>query len=350
MSTKPKKETPVTFVQFTHPGHEHGPDPDSRIFKNWNTGGHRRKFLAAPGEYLTPNDRLQTADLVFWGEWEAPSSVVPIQQAGRLPAGKAALQPKWLHRPCLPIPPPAKSAASSGCGPAKQPTGTCGSRGKDSPKHPQNTDPFVFGQCFKYFICKQYRKQKDGKALIGKALIGHATWLSRLERGSVVLFGSTHGKGRAAFFQLDTVFVVDRFLTYNPAKPETLPSDSMLDPEFLRAGFHAAVPVTDCKIPDELELRLYLGATVENPAHGMYSFSPAKIFDSTVPGFPRVQLQDKDLKLPGRTNFFTNNLNGAPKKTVITPDEARSLWTTVLSKCRDHGCVPGVRFHLRPQP
>lgn len=210
---------------------------------------------------------------------------------------------------------------------------------------PQNTDPFVFGPCFKYFVCKQYRKKKHGKTL--KA---HPTGLSRLKDGSLILFGSTHGQGTAAFFQLDTVFVVGRSIPYNPAKPENLPSDPLVDPDFLKASFHTALPVTDCEVPADLEFRLYLGATIDNPVNGMYSFSPAKALKGTPEGFSRVQLREKDLNLPGRTNFFTNNLNSSSKKTEVTPDEARTLWETVLHKCRDNGCVPGVRFHLRSQP
>jgi hypothetical protein len=330
------------FVQFTHPGHEHGSDRDSKDRKGWNTGGHRRKFLAAPGEYVMENGRLQTSELLFWGEWEAPSHVQS------LPGQKDKLYPKWLHRPCFPVPsPPAVAAgASSACKPTKRPTITCGGGcAASSSLRPQNTDPFVFGPCFKYFVCKQYRKQKHGKALIA-----HPTGLSRLEDGSVILFGSTHGKGRAAFFQLDTVFVVGRSIPYNPAKPENLQSDPLVDPDFLKASFHTALPVTDCEVPAGLELRLYLGATIENPVDGMYSFSPAKVLKVTPEGFSRVQLREKDLKLPGHSNFLTNNLNSAPKRTESTPAVVRTLWETVLYKCRDHGCVPGVRFHLRSQP
>lgn len=329
------------FVQFTHPGHEHGPDRGTKNSKKWNTGGHRRKFLAAPGEYVLENGNLQTSNLLFWGEWEAPSHVEP------LPGQKDIFQPKWLHRPCLPVPsPPAVAVdASSACKPAKQPTSNCGGCGGSSSLRPQNTDPFVFGPCFKYFVCKQFQKQSNGEALIA-----HPTWLSGLEKGSVILFGSTHGNGRAAFFQLDTVFVVGRSIPYNPAKPENLQSDPLIDPDFLKASFHTALPVTNCKVPAGMELRLYLGATIEDPAYGMYSFSPAKVLKGLPQGFARVQLREKDLKLPGHSKFVTNNLNSASKKTEVTPDEARTLWETVLHKCRDHGCVPGVRFHLQSQP
>jgi hypothetical protein len=38
------------FVQFMHPGNEHGSDESG--FKRWNIGLHRRKFLRVEGEYV----------------------------------------------------------------------------------------------------------------------------------------------------------------------------------------------------------------------------------------------------------------------------------------------------------
>jgi len=344
-----RKQTPsskgilmvINFVQFPHPGEEHSPDVG--LVKKWNTGAHRRKFLCCPGEYVTESGKIKEADLLFWGEWEPPSDVQVLQGAAT-----DKLMPQWLHRPQLPLPDSglARAAASSGCKPTKQIKGTCGGGHCAGEKVGlQNTDPFVFGSCFKYFICKQFQRirQKNKTKSLARS-----TWLSKLERGSVILFGSTHGTGANAFFQLDTVFVVERSISYNPAKPENLPIDPLVDPDFLKASFHTALPVTDCVVPDDLELRLYLGATIEKPVNGMYSFSPAKILKGEPKGFSRVRLQSKDLQLPGRSNLLTNNLNSAPKKSEVTENEARALWDAVLSKCLDHGCVPGVRFHLRP--
>jgi hypothetical protein len=69
------------FVQFPHPGGEHNPKAD---VMPWNTGGHRRKFMIAPGRYKTGDGSIAESELVFWGEWEAPSSVVrrwPVRDA-----------------------------------------------------------------------------------------------------------------------------------------------------------------------------------------------------------------------------------------------------------------------------
>jgi hypothetical protein len=64
--------TPSKFVvQFPHPGGEH--DPGNQLRQPWNTGKHRRKFLCAPGHYVSDDASIASAALVFWGEWESPS-------------------------------------------------------------------------------------------------------------------------------------------------------------------------------------------------------------------------------------------------------------------------------------
>jgi hypothetical protein len=78
----------------------------------WNTADHRRKFLVAPGCYLDGDDRFGEADLVFWGEWEAPSRVERRWPAsGRLP--RALHRPYWVD-PAAGGPPP--SACVQVCG------------------------------------------------------------------------------------------------------------------------------------------------------------------------------------------------------------------------------------------
>lgn len=42
----------------------------------WNTGPHARKFMRGHGRYLGRTGPPGEADLVFWGEWEAPSRII----------------------------------------------------------------------------------------------------------------------------------------------------------------------------------------------------------------------------------------------------------------------------------
>ena len=94
--------------------------------------------------------------------------------------------------------------------------------------------------------------------------------------------------------------------------------------------------------PNSIKLRLYLGATFDNPIDGMYSFSPARVCGETPSGFPRVRLQD--------LAFLTNNLNSAPsffpKRSLppLTPEMQYAYWSAVRDESRKQGCLEGVRF------
>jgi hypothetical protein len=61
-------------VQFPHPGRECNPGTWQR--QPWNTGKHCRKFLQSLGSYVVDDASLSEANLVFWGEWEAPSRII----------------------------------------------------------------------------------------------------------------------------------------------------------------------------------------------------------------------------------------------------------------------------------
>jgi hypothetical protein len=102
----------LSFVQFLHPGGEHGWDErtfDGRGVTRWKIAGkHRRKSLREHGGLREGGD----AELVFRGEWEPPSRVSAIDAS--VPGG-----PHFVDEPFFPRVP--------------------GSGWK------QNTDPRVFG-------------------------------------------------------------------------------------------------------------------------------------------------------------------------------------------------------------
>src|SRR4051812_10117241 len=104
----------ICVSQFIHPGGEHGGEAGGT--KAWNTGPHKRKFLQAPGRYVDADDTFVDAEIVFWGEWEPPSAVSRISHP--LEEG-----PRWIHRPLLDGIPPVGA---------------------------QNTDPYVFGDGFRF--------------------------------------------------------------------------------------------------------------------------------------------------------------------------------------------------------
>lgn len=212
------------FVQFPHPGGEHKSSSDHMP---WNTGKHGRKFLLAPGRYVTPQDGCEEADLVFWGEWEAPSRVEQCWPA-------EGLLPRFLYRPYW------------------TELTTEGFR--------QNTDPWVWGESMLYSNCKQPTTPS----------------LQRLTPRSVICFGSTI-QGQ---FCVDTVFVVASSEPWIPAEASGLDVDEAFK-------VCTAEAITTNEGDAHLSLTLYRGASFDQPVKGMFSFVPARRADDTDPRFAR---------------------------------------------------------------
>jgi hypothetical protein len=287
-----------SIVQFAHPGAEHGPDEKNGNWKAWNTGTHRRKFLRCKGRYINPDESKQDGQLLFWGEWEPPSKVSEFRER------PTPSYPRWLHEPVL----PAKLPQSGG-----------------QQGNYQNTDPFVFGGRFIYFVCKQYIKKTD-----------RTTSLAKLDKGSLILFGSTHGNSKPeAYFQLDTVFVVGDFIDYDVSDPEALSGIPGLE-TYRQIVYKMAFP---SPAPKPIHLRLYYGATPESPISGMYSYSPAKIWDDDQHGFPRAPLRNRP--------FMTNNLNASPRSTKVSNELVIDNWKSIRKTTRDAGLVEGYGFQYQ---
>jgi hypothetical protein len=273
------------FVQFIHPGGEHGPD-DGDI-KRWNLGDHRRKFLRTTGAYVE-NGRPKEASIVFWGEWEPPSRVVRRfgDQRDGLPA--------FLDQPLSPVP--------------------------ERDGWRQNTDPFVFGDRFLYTGCMQHTRRGP-------------TQLRHMLPGSVVLFGSCHARSR---FVLDTVFVVAGFVDHGArdvrrALAEYVPDeywDVTLDPWYSGS------------IPEGRTFRLYFGATPDGPLGEMFSFFPA--LPAATGKFP--QFARPEIRLPG---FIAPHLTQGKKiARDLSQAEIAELWDDVARQVVDAGLVLAVRADL----
>ncbi len=283
------------IVQFTHPGPEHAPDNKDRNHKDWNQGNHARKYLLSAGSYVV-DDSLRQGKLFFWGEWEPPSHVRALASTN------VPCAPRWLHIPYLPAALPSSTVSG-------QPY--------------QNTDPFVFGGAFKYFVCKQFQNKRQ-----------RITPLARLEKGDIILFGSTKGKLRASsFFQLDTVFVISHYYEYDISDAHALRDVGLGDywDIVFKMGFPQPANYS-------LKLRLYVGATHAAPVNGMYSYSPCKVWAGEDVLFPRIKLKD--------LSFITNNLNAAPKITEVSLEESVRCWNTIRDISRAQGCFEGVRFNM----
>jgi hypothetical protein len=274
---------------------------ERNIIQPWNTNSkHRRKFLRRPGQYVAPGGSLAEAPLAFWAEWEAPSYIIQRwSEEGALP--RFLQEPRW-ERPTIK-----------------------GFR--------QNTDPWVFGDCFRYSNCHQLNQ----------------SGLRNLAAGSVILFGSTLGLASPAGprFVLDTLFVVSeqrqKFTPTDP--PNTDEAFRVSTIEALARGDDAnACGASDACGDANAWFTLYSGATYEAPINGMYSFVPCRRADREDFRFARPTLSLP----PGVVNPRSwQSPKGAGRP--LPPHDIRDLWTIVRDQVIAVGCLEGVHFSTPPE-
>jgi len=326
------------IIQFFHPGQEHGFDRGNPykglLLKNWNQSPHKRKFVLNDGCYVE-NGEKRDGKLLFWCEWEPPSSVKELKLQTDSEHG---LNPKFLHFPFLPPDEQIKvyqektfqnSCQNPDC------KGGCTNEGGNAQKNKiesyQNTDPFVFGDCFIYAICRQDMKS-----------------LRALEPGSLILFGS----------RVNLRFAIDTVLVVKDGKK----CNCLQDVVDMKLGKYPDVVtrfVADQKNqlnpPDENIL--YRGASWDKPHQGMYSFAPAKIDNGEMSGFPRFVMPD-EFYLPENKKFnkyfskwniengkITEQKTQGIKATDANENEIKRFWEYL--KCeisKNH--VLGVKFEM----
>lgn len=281
------------FVQFMHPGPEHGPDRDGA--KAWNADAHRRKFLAAEGTYLENlKAGPESGVIVFWGEWE------PESEVRRVPEPRERDAPRWLHEPYY-----LRPASYS-------------RRGKPL----QNTDPFVFGDHFLYTICRQFTRTRGE---------WRPSFLHDLAAGSVILFGS-HRRGE---FLLDTVFVVADSVLHRATDWRASLAEQV-------GGTYADVTLGPLHDEGSFgEPRLYFGATPEAPVAGMFSFVPCLPAEEGTHGFPRPPIRLDGLVTP-------TQMMGMKGKEERSLKELKEAWDSVVSQVLAQDLMLGFRLALPP--
>jgi hypothetical protein len=277
-------------IQLNHPGAQkpYRPGDGYReagkyIIREWNNGkngNHYRKFILNKGAYIDDlNDtKPKQTDLYFWGEWEGNSFFEPVDNSDY------RVFPNGIH----------KSFHS---------TRIRGNR---------NTDPYVYGESFKYCTCKQ---------------TGH---LCDLDQGSLILFGSVYpslGK-----FYVDTVFVVGSNTpavnirnNYASGYSKTYREETL---ERLREYLRKPHEPSDKK--------LYHSQTWwENSEY--FSFVPCKP-EHDGKGFERLALDLKDpvLKLSSNPTGISEL-----KKCELTPAD---LWRLIAAEAVQQGFKLGIRF------
>lgn len=274
------------LVQFMHPGSEHRPDRRAGAisdWKDWNRGDHKRKFLIANGASTSdPKTPPREGKIAFWGEWEPQSKCTVLPQSG-VPDG-----PRWLHDPRLDL----KAIESQPC------AGW------------QNTDPLVFGDMFRYAICRQFRAN------------GQRTKLSYLSEGDIVLFGS-HVGGQ---FVLDTLLVVN-------IHADVLPGGELPNWE---SALHRAITMKLVMLPPA-GVRFYGGQRWLPGAP--FSFVPCVIWDDAQVPFARPGLQPLG---PLKSRITPAMKMGFKITAIDGASEAHAVWDAVVDQVLQQGCRLGT--------
>ncbi len=251
-----------------------------------------------PGEWIASDDSPHRGELWAWGEWEPESRLIRELDQSR---GNRDY-PRYLWQPYYVL--------------------------RDNYRGLHNTDPFIFGERFLYSNCRQG---------------AHSPGLMRLGEGSVIAFGSgKQGVGGEWRWWLDTVFVVANSDLYPVSEADRVLKDWTSDV----FGIVTGGPLADnheggCAA--DVRLRLYRGATPDDPVDGMFSFFPAQpAGDGT--GFPRPGID-----LP--SEYFNPACYIAPKgvSREHCRDQLHSIWMALVAQVRQAGLVLGTYAEVPPQ-
>ena len=245
-----------------------------------------------PGEWIGSDNRTHRGELWAWGEWE-PESLLLDRLAQ--PGGNEDC-PRFLWQPYY-VP-------------------------KDSYRGLHNTDPFIFGERFLYSNCRQPTSPS----------------LKRLDKGSVIAFGSCKKRGGERWL-IDTVFVVADSASYRVSEAGRLLRDQTSEVFSIVTGG----PLSDNEeagcAADE-SFRLYRGATLDDPVDKMFSFFPARSAGGGE-GFPRPVIN-----LPSK--YFNPRVCMAAKgvSSELSRDVLHSIWTDLVEQVRQAGLVLGTHAAL----
>jgi hypothetical protein len=278
-------------VQLPHPGsqkpfklHEGYGEHQGKIFRKQNQDHrHYRKFIKNGGTYLDDNSDVnpKKANLFFWGEWEGRSYFEPIGNFGNQ-------MPNGVHQPVY----------------------------VENESDGQNTDPFIFGSDFKYSYCKQRGE------------------LCSLEKGSLILFGSTYRKQNK--FYIDTVFVIK-----DGKKAIDVHSEEMIgySPMYIQQTLKR-IPEYSSGVGRRKSITLYDSQTWwDNKDY--FSFVPCKLnHDGT--GFERLAIYLNEPKFD-----LSSNSTGVSylRDCYLKPIE---LWQEIVKKAIEQGFQLGIQFEEPP--
>ena len=338
----------LRFVQFPHPGKEHGLPADKarrvksgtrNVVKEWSLlSYHKRKFMMAKGVAVDANHNvLSASNLYFWGEWEPMSYVTD-----HFPDGDGVRLPKFLHEPVLILGKDGKPHDKKKKESDDEKVGGC-----------QNTDPFVFGDNFLYSYCRQYiryNRIEDIKKH-GKEEKDVAVAPQHLQEGSIIVFGSTiDPKSSNPMFVVDTVFVVGDVQPYQPVNARADLSSYFASETFLSDYMEIMqFPKVATKPVDKQWFSCYKGKSFADCPEGPFSFVPCKT-ELPVKGVERmgferpvIPLKDLDLLYNGKELINPNSYRTF-KQQIILPPDAAPLWNRIKEIVLSQGFSLGVHL------
>ena len=256
----------VYIVTHPHDEPSYGRSPiGTRLSIGWNTASsHKRKFIKRSGSYLS-DTMVHNADLYFWGEYEAGSECTVVSRT----------RPRAIHDVLI----PARCVSSI-------------------PPEALNTDPYVFGNHFKYICCGM---RKNG---------------GKYQPGDVILFGkvSYDITLNRHFMCLDTVFVVK----------EVVPVDMSLNyTQYYKAGIE----------PTYGKYNIFYRGVPYSPDVKYFSFVPCKTDCSQDP-LPMIDLTSLSFIVKKQFNSWT------AKPIILTP----LVWDTIIKEVKMSGWELGIHI------
>lgn len=274
----------------------------------WNCSekhDHYRKLVRIrKGAYIDRNRKyheIKGEELCVWTEWES------ITSANKALPSSNSFDAKFIHQPKYPV-----SVAIAAKNPGKF-------YGNGNPENAQNTDPCIFGDTFKYAICRQ----------------GYDSWLRTLADGSLIMFWSHKGD----FFCLDTVFVVEKnpidYITGSTSKIKCSQEYRNLTLDRLGSGSEAT---------------FYRGISYDNRnPQRIYSFAPARIFCNSATYTRRCEFDAKDIEqlnavIGGKEPFIKINGHFRSKSVCASSDRIKHVWDKLTDIVTGKGFVLGVHF------
>jgi len=285
------------IVQFLHTAVEATPNGKNDSIIPWNNNkDHRRKFILSEGKYVN-DDMEENSDLTFWGEWEAQSYIKKlINTRNHLPT--------LLNRPFL---------------------------NPSVSERTHNTDPYVFGQNFRYIVCKQ----------------GFFKTLRNLEPFSLILFGSCINEK----FCLDTVFLVsEEIQKYSLDNIEDVFNHknqyyyASVNPLYDDTKCNNKVDKEDsCRIEAGKKYSFYKGVNYDekDKYEGIYSFVPSKKYNEE--NEHSYLFKQPVIELDFITENQTQGINACGKRD-FSNDEIVNYWNKIVEQIEEVGLLRGTNF------